>query len=128
MREVLKYFNHKCVDIGITPACAGSIRQKSKRINGYWDHPRVCGKYSSCASRFAAPPGSPPRVREVLCKSFSMSIVYGITPACAGSIVPSPIISTEPWDHPRVCGKYGNFYKRTTLCKGSPPRVREVLN
>ena len=51
---------------------------------------------------------------------------FGITPACAGSMIKKKLIILLRWDHPRVCGKYHVFKHRFKLTAGSPPRVREV--
>jgi len=48
-----------------------------------------------------------------------------ITPACAGrtrTVLTSDITAE---DHPRVCGKNGEFNPGDKQCRGSPPRVRE---
>ena len=51
------------------------------------DHPRVCGKYTDDAGRAEQERGSPPRVREVSPVVAPISAGFGITPACAGSIL-----------------------------------------
>ena len=71
----------------ITPACAGRTLSNFARLVFRKDHPRVCGKDSSAVKLLPAIPGSPPRVREGREYSTYPSIVFGITPACAGRTI-----------------------------------------
>ena len=91
--------------IGITPAYAG----KRNRGRSFWkilgDHPRVCGEKTNLIHRLPRGQGSPPRMRgKVLCflRFFAQ---YGITPAYAGKSAPFQKLTTQSWDHPRVCGE-----------------------
>ena len=110
MREV---FHDKllCVfQLGITPACAGSIEIQKAWEKEHGDHPRVCGKYFLSILVDYKDVGSPPRVREVLLYMYKDIVGVGITPACAGSITQKALQFVVVRDHPRVCGKY--------LCRG----------
>ena len=69
---------------GITPACAGKTRRLGGRVQGTWDHPRVCGENLLGLLSQDAHPGSPPRVRGKLLVYFWRKKNSGITPACAG--------------------------------------------
>ena len=127
VREVSVFFRVVYQTLRITPACAGSMKGMIKELSVIWDHPRVCGKYSSARSGEIARAGSPPRVREVFTSIILLTIFSGITPACAGSInyrLPRLTISE---DHPRVCGKYKWTTPFVPFFMGSPPRVREVF-
>ena len=68
----------------ITPACAGKTDCTDNPICWAWDHPRVCGKdlYLACYNEDIQ--GSPPRVRERPQFFQGFSVLFGITPACAG--------------------------------------------
>ena len=91
------------------------------------DHPRECGKNKSMRSMRKLELGSPPRVREKLCRSRRSATRSRITPASAGK--------TEHWntqnqmetDHPRECGKNLSCALSEGAGLGSPPRVREKL-
>ena len=106
MREVCNNIIHVPHVIRITPAYAGSITSLRYFCYFYWDHPRVCGKYSFADGLQWIGPGSPPRMREVC----SLDMLYisstGITPAYAGSIIYPKRGTFQRRDHPRVCGKY----------------------
>ena len=65
MREVCNNIIHVPHVIRITPAYAGSITRLRYFCYFYWDHPRVCGKYSFADGLQWIGPGSPPRMREV---------------------------------------------------------------
>ena len=92
--------------LGITPACAGSIKKIRSCGESEKDHPRVCGKYSFADGLQWIGPGSPPRVREVFLQYQKAWLPIGITPACAGSITEIGQLHQINRDHPRVCGKY----------------------
>ena len=67
----------------------------------------MCGNHWSSMCWTKPTEGSPPRVREPLCKCHNALDKRGITPACAGTTLPDN--------------------KLTSRYKGSPPRVREPL-
>ena len=89
----------------ITPACAGKTVPSDQRSCSPWDHPRVCGKNKFQRSDMSFRLGSPPRVREKRSYYASVSIHFGITPACAGKTSTPASDFKAPGDHPRVCGK-----------------------
>ena len=45
MREVQVKLMHNTIQLGITPACAGSTEIKIEKSDVSKDHPRMCGKY-----------------------------------------------------------------------------------
>ena len=45
VRVLQKKAIRSVVESGITPACAGTTDFAQKRLNYFWDHPRVCGYY-----------------------------------------------------------------------------------
>ena len=108
----------------ITPAYAGKSRMLCKAASQVWDHPRMCGEKSPVSLRFFALVGSPPRVRG---KDTLGQIVHtgvGITPACAGKSLWSPLLLILAEDHPRVCGEKHPSTAIRQRNTGSPPRVR----
>ena len=87
----------------------------------------MCGKNSLAGRSIVTFLGSPPRVREKRIVNGIISILPGITPACAGKMW---TVMTNPssWrDHTRVCGKNSAAICSTALTAGSHPRVREKL-
>ena len=52
----------------------------------------------------------------------------GITPACAGHTFYLRLQRLTFWDHPRVCGAYGEHLYFNECETGSPPRVRGILD
>jgi len=110
--------------IGITPACAGS-RYPDKGIRqSIWDHPRVCGEQEMIQGKENRQFGSPPRVRGAALAERKLERAEGITPACAGSSIPSIPSSSPTQDHPRVCGEQSFPTAGLNTLPGSPPRVR----
>ena len=86
----------------------------------------MCGKYFRILLLVKSPPGSPPRVWEVL----TLLNIYWkpcrITPTCVGSTSYSPFTFSHRGDHPHVCGKYLLPFLYHFQSQGSPPRVWEV--
>ena len=68
----------------ITPACAGKRSRCTCVQRLRWDHPRVCGEKTLHRQCNFRPTGSPPRVRGKVCGHPVISMIGGITPACAG--------------------------------------------
>ena len=87
VREVFDLLTRFTTILGITPACAGSIKVVGEWIDNHEDHPRVCGKYQINCCKLRTVRGSPPRVREVYVMHNVSFFKLGITPACAGSIL-----------------------------------------
>ena len=88
------------------------------------DHPRVCGEKCCLQGPYLRRLGSPPRVRGKVRLRLTYYTPSGITPACAGKSAPTTAATRCIWDHPRVCGEKGDFYKMAMENQGSPPRVR----
>ena len=85
----------------------------------------MCGKNLSETITELEPSGSPPRVREKLCKKFKIYFKTRITPACAGKTLSKLVHIPRYRDHPRVCGKNVKYINDDMFVSGSPPRVRE---
>ena len=84
----------------------------------------MCGEKDKAAEKAQHLRGSPPRVRG---KDTLGQIVHtgvGITPACAGKSLWSPLLLILAEDHPRVCGEKDLELYRIMTTKGSPPHVR----
>ena len=73
------------------------------------DHPRVCGKDFAVSSIIMGRSGSPPRMRERLEADKAEKAAWRITPAYAGKTHREMRTVVNMEDHPRVCGKDGNF-------------------
>ena len=69
----------------ITPAPAGNTQYPTDSHQFSKDHPRACGKHSLLHSLEQKTVGSPPRLRETLCKILTLSQIHRITPAPAGN-------------------------------------------
>ena len=109
---------------GITPACAGKTYRVRERPDYGWDHPRVCGENNPALCLLRGRPGSPPRVRGKHLQRVSIALSVGITPACAGKTLLSPLRNPRSGDHPRVCGENTRLRPGSGTLRGSPPRVR----
>ena len=109
----------------ITPARAGKTIRFSRPYKRLGDHPRSCGKDRPSRAASDSPSGSPPLVRERLCRAFLLSRDAGITPARAGKTGCHPPKSRPGQDHPRSCGKDRWKYGILGFDLGSPPLVRE---
>ena len=112
----------------ITPACAGNTSKTHALAGIRQDHPRVCGEYLKADHLKAIAEGSPPRVRGIQLQCISGICLFQITPACAGNTMLALKATLWPRDHPRVCGEYNCFILSYPPCKGSPPRVRGILD
>ena len=99
----LKVFSESC---GIIPACAGSTKWDSYGINGWRDHPRMCGEHVDETTPDYSDVGSSPHVRGAQCVRQSTTPSPGIIPACAGSTTSEPTHCPISRDHPRMCGEH----------------------
>ena len=88
----------------------------------------MCGKYNKLLKETYDKLGSPPHVREILHSLYTLSLLAGITPACAGNTLKNKITFFIFEDHPRMCGKYIKALPVCPFRGGSPPHVREILN
>ena len=125
VREPLSGYVPMLSEIGITPACAGTTIVRAARARKPRDHPRVCGNHLEIHLAGDLCLGSPPRVREPLAVYLNYLIVFGITPACAGTTRGHSDHTQSGWDHPRVCGNHRAITNSRYPEPGSPPRVRE---
>ena len=92
----------------ITPACAGKRQAWPSRSPTFRDHPRVCGEKRNEQRPKHKPRGSPPRVRGKEVAQAAGLAEVGITPACAGKRLKSPLCChREKGSPPRVRGKGG---------------------
>ena len=93
------------VRVRITPAYAGKSDNFVVALSDFGDHPRVCGEKCSATGSGLAVSGSPPRMRGKVPVVSSVSVQFGITPAYAGKRSFAIVLSSDYWDHPRVCGE-----------------------
>ena len=89
------------------------------------DHPRIRGNSIQSALESDGAVGSPPHTREQLEVDERRFIVFGITPAYAGTAGFSRPVFCRQRDHPRIRGNspLGRFEKQAAA--GSPPHTRE---
>ena len=109
----------------ITPARAGKTAHSLTDVFGSGDHPRSCGKDFRCRMDEVFDRGSPPLVRERLCRCYGLTDAPWITPARAGKTSIRFAAPDEDWDHPRSCGKDQPSSVFEAVHVGSPPLVRE---
>jgi len=109
---------------GITPACAGSSRNRRPRTPGAGDHPRVRGEQPERDGNGWRLAGSPPRARGAGHPENCTPDRRGITPACAGSSFGIRSASAQNRDHPRVRGEQRSSCSFDSPNEGSPPRAR----
>ena len=87
-------------------------------------HPRVCGEQDRLVKRFAAQPGSSPRVRGTGPGSGRHGHGTRFIPACAGNRSEAPARVCHRSVHPRVCGEQSSRRWMMRWPDGSSPRVR----
>ena len=116
-----------CGRYGIIPAYAGNTWLVIPWVKCVKDHPRVCGEHTPPASRFAAAPGSSPRMRGTPHPQRSAPCGRGIIPAYAGNTRRSCSMWSHCWDHPRVCGEHRELENTVSVNRGSSPRMRGTL-
>ena len=87
VREKHRQTANLLVLFGITPACAGKTYLYRLLSLGCQDHTRVCGKNNIGMTDKDLDTGSPPRVREKQPSLKSTTVLFRITPACAGKTI-----------------------------------------
>ncbi len=92
------------LDVGITPAYAGSTRNACSPWSSHTDHPRLRGEH----------PG----------RSTVERPVHGITPACAGSTTSGCCRTARSADLPRLRGEHPRQGRLPGTPEGSPPPAR----
>ena len=113
-----------CVELGITPACAGRSASETPSGQRPEDHPRVCGEKSTEEDDQSAIRGSPPRVRGEAGGHSERRTLKRITPACAGRSRRMKQWTQDRKDNHRVCGEKDRRPLSVSCSMGSPPRVR----
>ncbi len=114
-------------DLGITPAYAGTTGYGSIRRVGRWDHPRLRGDHEPPACPYPSCPGSPPLTRGPLSAIAIQSLLFGITPAYAGTTRIHLLCQSESEDHPRLRGDHPYPIPTRLVIEGSPPLTRGPL-
>ena len=127
-RGVLELICDDLIDIGITPACAGSTYSIYIEVTCCEDHPRLRGEYIYIFKVQGDVLGSPPLARGVLHIKSMFKIFNRITPACAGSTNAHYNLDIKARDHPRLRGEYVRYALPYPFLSGSPPLARGVLN
>ena len=88
------------------------------------DHPRVCGEHDCVPEDLPLDSGSSPRMRGTRNATSPQFQVRRIIPAYAGNTQCANLDTTDPRDHPRVCGEHRTCAAPLPLAKGSSPRMR----
>ena len=112
------------VDVGITPACAGSTRSSPCGASPRGDHPRMRGEHEKHGNPSTCDGGSSPHARGVLITCALLPCCVGIIPACAGSTRNSWPTSTLARDHPRMRGEHVGLFRTRLILAGSSPHAR----
>ena len=89
---------------GITPADAGTRKEKHSRKSCRKDHPRGCGDKNPFFPGWGQTEGSPPRMRGQVKSAQALICSNGITPADAGTSLSQARHIVRSRDHPRGCG------------------------
>ena len=110
--------------VGITPACAGNSHRDSPLGRRIRDHPRLRGEQIAGGLADLTREGSPPLARGTVTTCPRERKYAGITPACAGNSLHSPVITNLRGDHPRLRGEQSQLLLILYLVLGSPPLAR----
>ena len=109
---------------GITPACAGNRRQKSRYTSKRGDHPRLRGEQDMNYLYGKQSEGSPPLARGTVNIAIQRFYCIRITPACAGNSISIAVYVAQEWDHPRLRGEQESIISDAGARAGSPPLAR----
>ena len=96
---------------GITPACAGTTYRDIYAAAYRQDHPRLRGNNAAKMASDFDTAGSPPLAREQQRRRSAMTVFFRITPACAGTTMPSKLYTPHKQDHTRLRGNNHNRYR-----------------
>ena len=112
------------VQVGITPALAGTTIGPPATSRCRADHPRAGGDHVVSESCPAVNCGSPPRWRGPRRSRIRPRSPSGITPALAGTTATATEITAATRDHPRAGGDHDDDVAARAVWVGSPPRWR----
>ena len=119
---------HVMIDIyserRLTPANAGTTTMQSNDGDNDKAHPRECGDDSASGIFLKHRIGSPPRMRGRPAGRARLAHVCRLTPANAGTTVPTPGLQDHMGAHPRECGDDLLAVVNISRQIGSPPRMR----
>ncbi len=112
------------MDLGRTPACAGTTAPAGLRPPRRAEDPRVRGDDASSMRSTAPASGGPPRARGRRSRGQGRRARSGRTPACAGTTSAATTSPMRTPEDPRVRGDDSS--RSTTLAprSGGPPRAR----
>ena len=109
---------------GNTPAYAGKTQSTHRPTRRRWEHPHVRGEDSQMPAWRRCYRGTPPRARGRLYTLFTLGLLVGNTPACAGKTCPRILTIWGLREHPRVRGEDVNRLTVSVSTGGTPPRAR----
>ena len=113
---------------GITPACAGNSLHVHFSARQFRDHPRLRGEQIAGGLADLTREGSPPLARGTVTTCPRERKYAGITPACAGNSLHSPVITNLRGDHPRLRGEQAERGNQVDAQAGSPPLARGTVS
>ena len=90
--------------LGITPAYAGTLIDRIVTSLSSKDHPRIRGNTGLIRNAGKTKSGSPPHTREHWPEPEAVFVVFGITPAYAGTLFTDIAPFSVTQDHPRIRG------------------------
>ena len=123
-RGALPRRQHRSLEAGTTPACAGSTASRASPRAAARDHP-ACAGSTSCGLKVEhTRQGPPPPARGAPSPSSGRTDVAGTTPACAGSTLFSIAHASVTRDHPRLRGEHYERHVMTDQLAGPPPPAR----
>ncbi len=115
------------INVGLTPAWAGTAAGEGSPICTARAHPRVGGDGSDRSMPRRTAAGSPPRGRGRLNAGLHRHAHGGLTPAWAGTARLRGPCWCRSRAHPRVGGDGGRTLRVARRLRGSPPRGRGRL-
>ena len=126
---ILQSLIHVPLPRRITPTCVGNTTQLHPEGGIAWDHPHVCGEYSSEGGRAHGRNGiTPTCVGNTFRRLFAARPVEGSPPRVWGIHLVGRVGQDERRDHPHVCGEYhpqgrpaDQIIRITPTCVGNTP-------
>ena len=115
---------HSCRILRFIPAPAGNTQTQTLHRVPRPVHPRACGEHAYRRFRYAADPGSSPRLRGTLRLPILHAPIYRFIPAPAGNTLQYRRTLAHTSVHPRACGEHRHSKSLVQETDGSSPRLR----
>ena len=124
VRGALDAETRRHVDVGLTPAGAGSTTSPVATPTSSRAYPRRCGEHACSITRCLEGSGLPPQVRGAQLVQDGHRHPFGLTPAGAGSTAKFSRARSMVGAYPRRCGEHSLLIVRRETSVGLPPQVR----